>query len=320
VSEATAYLIAQLSEGNPFYISALFRSGFSEKDLTTKEGVLRTLEFETLDEQGNIRNTWMEYIRSALPRINAQYAKHIVLYLCQHKERQVSRRELLDTLALPMTDEELEHRMHALIRADIVQKGRSNFYYQAVQDNIFDKVFRGEYASDIQEFDPKQITNEYKTLFEQTLQRYHELQGRYSQEKGAFAEFLILKKLTTAYQHNEFFRSLVTNLPEEFHFIKYESVWSYHGTQMGRQDFQVDIFARVREGTSIIGEVKNREKKAFSPEEARQFVVKMETLQKLEHITDVIGFVFSRNGFTQDTLTYLQENRIAWSDDPRWLD
>jgi len=165
VTEETAYLIAQLSEGNPFYISALFRSRFPQKDLTTEQGLLETLEFETLDERGIIKGTWMEYIRSALPRINDQHAKNIVLYLCQHKDRQVSRRELLQDLNLPMTDGQLDERMFALIKADIVEKGRSNFYYQAVQDNIFDKVFRGEYASDIEEFDPRQITNEYKALF-----------------------------------------------------------------------------------------------------------------------------------------------------------
>ena len=62
--------------------------------------------------------------------------------------------------------------------------------------------------------------------------------------KGAFAEFLILKKLRTAYQQNDLFRSMLTNLPENFQFAEYESVWSYHGTHMGRQDFQVDIFAK----------------------------------------------------------------------------
>ena len=319
VTEETAYLIAQLSEGNPFYISALFRSRFPLKDLTTEHGLLKTLEFETLDERGIIKSTWMEYIRSALPRINDQYAKNIVLYLCQHKDHQVSRRELLNDLKLPMTDGQLDERMFALIKADIVEKGRSNFYYQAVQDNIFDKVFRGEYASDIEEFDPRRITNEYKALFEHLQEDYRELQGKYGQMKGAFAEFLILKKLRTAYQQPDLFRSMMMNVPDEFQFTDYENVWSYYGIMMGKQDFQVDIFARVKDGMSIIGEVKNRERDKFSKDEAQRFLEKMATLQELEQVTDALGFVFSRSGFTRDALKFFQEHQIAWSDDERWL-
>lgn len=320
VTEETAYLIAQLCEGSPFYISTLFRSRFPEKDLSTQEGLLKTLDFETLNDRGNIKNTWMEYIRSALPRINARYAKDIVLYLCKYKDRKVSRRELQQELNLDMTDQELETKMAALIRADIVNRGGSSFLYQAVQDNIFDKVFRGEFGGDIEEFDPKQITNEYKQLFEEAQKKYHELLGKYNQTKGAFAEYLILKKLRIAYQHPSLFRSMIMNLPDDFQFTQYESVWSYHGTVMGRQDFQVDIFARAKEGPSIIGEVKNRETQKFSVEDARQFVEKKQTLQELEQISHAIGFVFSRNGFTQESLEFFQEHQIAWSEDERWLD
>ncbi|MCP5102826.1 MAG: hypothetical protein GY950_05590, partial [bacterium] len=48
VTGETAYLIAGLTEGSPFYISALIRSDYKEKNLTTMEGLAETLEFETL--------------------------------------------------------------------------------------------------------------------------------------------------------------------------------------------------------------------------------------------------------------------------------
>jgi hypothetical protein len=46
----------------------------------------------------------------------------------------------------------------------------------------------------------------------------------------------------------------------------------------------------------------------------------MATLQELEQVTEALGFVFSRSGFTQDAIACLQEHHIAWSDDERWLD
>ncbi|MCP4402862.1 MAG: hypothetical protein GY801_36870, partial [bacterium] len=126
VTEETAYLITQSCEGNPAYIGALMRSHCPNNDLTTEDGVLQALEFETLDERGSIKNTWKEYLQSALPRVNAVHAKQIILYLCKYKERQILRRDLLRDLNLPMTEEELERKMEILIRADIVEHGRTN--------------------------------------------------------------------------------------------------------------------------------------------------------------------------------------------------
>lgn len=320
VTDATAYLVAQVSEGNPAYISALLRSRDPAKDLTTDEGVLQTLTFETLDERGAIKRTWLEYLTAALPRINERYAKQIVLYLCKHKDQRVSRRELLTHLHLDMTEAELTKKMEALIRADIINRGGSSVRYQAVQDNIFDKVFRGEFGGDIEEFDEREITNDYKALFEQVQQKYRQLLGKYSQAKGAFAEYQILKKFRTAYQHTDQYCAMLQNLPADFGFVPYESVWSYHGAAQGRPDFQVDLFARPKEGLSIIGEIKYRDNDPFDAPEAQAFLNKMATLQQLEHVTDALGFVYSRNGFTTPALEILRAHQIAYSDDERWLE
>jgi len=39
VTEETAYILANLTEGSPFYISSVFRSKCPGKDLTTETGV-----------------------------------------------------------------------------------------------------------------------------------------------------------------------------------------------------------------------------------------------------------------------------------------
>ncbi len=145
VTDTTAHLIAALCEGSPFYISELMRSSCPNKDLTTPEGVLETLEFETLDKRGSIRGTWMEYVHYAFSEVNEKHAKNIVLYLCKHRDRDVTRTELIKHLNLEMTDGELEKKLKALVNADIIEQGPTNFDYHGVRDNIFDKVFRGYY-------------------------------------------------------------------------------------------------------------------------------------------------------------------------------
>ena len=84
----------------------------------------------------------------------------------------------------------------------------------------------------------------------------------------------------------------------------------------------MDIFARsVEPGDySIIGEVKSREVKKFSKEEAAAFTVKFEEVKKLEKIDRAVGFIFSRCGFTEGAESYCRENGIACSEDQRWLE
>ncbi len=55
ITEETAYLIIQISEGSPFYTSSILRSRCKHKNLTTVQGLTDTLEFETLDNRGNIK-------------------------------------------------------------------------------------------------------------------------------------------------------------------------------------------------------------------------------------------------------------------------
>ena len=103
VTEETAFLMSELCEGNPCYISLLFQSHFEGKEFITQEGLLKTLEFETLNKYGVIRGTWMEYIQSTLAKVNEKNAKKIVLYLSKHRDWEVPRNELLEKLNLDIS-------------------------------------------------------------------------------------------------------------------------------------------------------------------------------------------------------------------------
>jgi hypothetical protein len=84
----------------------------------------------------------------------------------------------------------------------------------------------------------------------------------------------------------------------------------------------VDIFAHpVKAGDySIIGEVKNRENKKFSIDEIKDFELKFAEIKRRENLERVVGFIFSRNGFTAEAEEYCREKGIACSEDERWLE
>ena len=306
-----ACIIAELTEGNPFYISSLFQSEYSDKDFSTEKGILEVLDFETLDKRGSIRGTWMEYIGSAINRINDINGKKIILYICKKKD--VTRAEIEKDLNPEMKNGELETRLKAFVRADIVEQGTSDFRYQAVADNIFDKVFRGVYQEEIDSFDHKQIKNEYKAL-------YKKIQGEFNKYKGEYSEYVIINKLRhKAHKENDLYLSMMRNLPKDFSFVKYLSVWSYSASPVYKNNIQIDIFAKAKENEySIIGEVKNRKKK-FSLKEAREFFQKALDLKKEENISGTLIFVFSSSGFYKKAIEFFLDNDIAWSEDKRFL-
>jgi len=323
VTEETAYLMIEIAEGSPFYLSSIIRSRYRHRDLTTVKGLTGTLEFETLDDRGIIKSTWMEYISSAFKKVNGKNAKKIVLYLCQHRDREVTRGELLKKLQLDMDDAELEEKLDALVKADIIKQGASKFRYRGVSDNIFDKVFRGVYEEEIRDFDVGVIKKEYREAFEKLKKQYHHLQSKYNCQQGYFAEYLILDQLKyRARKNNEFLKSITRYLPGNFNFCDYSRVWRYDSSPEYAKSFSVDIFARAQSpgDYSIIGEVKNRELKKFSKDEVAHFLVKFEEIKKMENLERAIGFIFSRCGFTPDAENYCREKGIACSEDERWVE
>jgi hypothetical protein len=313
ISYESACIMADLTEGNPFYISALFHSEYQEKDFSNEQGILDVLDFETLDKRGDIRETWLEYILSSIDRINDTNGKKIILYLCKHKEKMISRDQIEKALNLGMKNGELEKRLKAFVKSDIIEQGTSDFRYQAVSDNIFEKVFRGIYQEEIDGFDPKEIRNEYQQL-------YRKLQGEFNKYKGEFSEYVIINCLRhRAFKQNDLYLSLINNLPDDFQFVDYKSIWSYSASPVHKKDIQVDIFAQaVGDNYSLIGEVKNR-KAQFSVKEAKIFLAKALEVQQLENVSKTLFFVFSAGGFFKNTIQFLKENKIAWSDDKKFL-
>jgi hypothetical protein len=133
---------------------------------------------------------------------------------------------------------------------------------------------------------------------------------------------LILDRLLRARQNNELLKSITRYLPADFDFCDYSRVWKYHASPEYAKEFSVDIFAHpVKTGDySIIGEVKNRENKKFSLDEIKDFQLKFAEIKRRENLERVVGFIFSRNGFTAEAEEYCWEKGIACSEDERWLE
>jgi len=323
VNDETAYLMAQLTEGSPFYISSLFDSPYMEKDFTTKQGVLQALEFETLNYNGIINSTWMEYIDRAFSKINEVNAKRMVIYLSKHRDRPVGHSEIRNELKLDMTDIALEKKLKALYRTDIIEVDQG--LYSGVKDNIFDKVFRRSYSDDIQKFVTEESRQEYQALLDNWEEKYKHLEGEFNLYKGKFAEFMIWSHLEYAFKNPERYKKLFNGLPNDFSFVEYSRLISYSSPPLHSVAFQIDVFTvpKINKITDyhMIGEVKDRGKKnLFSLKEAQEFVDKANELIKIEQVQKAVLFVASFGGFRRNVVPFFKKNKIAWSTDKRWFD
>ncbi|MCP4594709.1 MAG: hypothetical protein GY842_28585, partial [bacterium] len=99
----------------------------------------------------------------AFARVNDKNARKIVLYLAAREPEERNRDEIRSDLDLDMTDEELEERLHKLVKADIVADGSSNFRYRGLGDRIFAMVFRRIYAEEIEQASIERIEDDFKS-------------------------------------------------------------------------------------------------------------------------------------------------------------
>ena len=117
---------------------------------------------------------------------------------------------------------------------------------------------------------------------------------------------------------------MMNNLPKDFSFVEYESVWRYTASPVHKKDFEIDVFARApkdgrnKEYYTLIGEVKNRKAK-FSLKEAQEFLTKALAVKNRENIKKAVIFVYSASGFNKNTISFFNENNIAWSQDGRFM-
>ncbi len=206
ITDETAPYIAEVAGNDPFYIAATIRNRVEEKDLTTEGGVRAALALETVPGKGEIARVWNEYLWDAFARVNDTNARKVVLYLAAHEPEERGRDQILADLELDLTDQELEERLHKLVKADILADGSSNFHYRGLGDRIFAMVFRRIYGVEIERVSSAAIEDDFKRQLD-TARRQA---ARY---KGQAAEFKVRYRLQAASLRGATLADIVTGPP-----------------------------------------------------------------------------------------------------------
>ena len=170
---------------DPFFISCVILSNYSEKDLTQEASVIDTVNYEITSRYSQMSKTWAEYIESTLHRVNDIHAKNILLHLSKHSDRYWTHRELKDELQLELSLDEIKKRLVLLAESDVIDRGTSDIQFRGLQDGTLNLILRNRFEEEIDEFVPDLRVDFQKQIDELKADR-SQLRGKLSQLTGKF--------------------------------------------------------------------------------------------------------------------------------------
>ncbi|NPV53055.1 MAG: hypothetical protein HPY71_05980 [Firmicutes bacterium] len=320
VAEDVAVYLNKLVDSDPFYISAVIRSTYKNKDLTTVDGLLDTIEYEL--RRGTIYGTWLEYIGRTLGQVNDLNAKKIVLFLSKNRDKEWTRQEIIERLKLDYTDREAEEKLQMLVKGDLIAEGSTSLRYRGMRDDIFYKVFRYKYEEEIENLPLEDALAEerkrQKAEIEKLRRELRGLKGLYGYHKGHILEYLLMRYLRFEEYKKEGdrLRDKVYNYQEGAEFTSYREVKSARINLEGGREYEINIWAKsLEEGQDLIINVKGHERKAGQGE--------VEELLKVKETADRLGMkgyyiFYSSSGFDDNARELLRQNKIMYADRESW--
>lgn len=170
-------LINELCMADPFFISCVIQSEFADRDLTTTDGVIHTVNFEISDRQSEMSKTWAEYLRLTFQRVNGTTTKNLMLFLNKHDDRYWTPRELKAQLNLDLTEEEIYQRLVLLAESDVILRGVSDIRFRGLQDGTLNLILRHRFEEQIEGFEPD-LRSEFQATLAALEANKKSLQGR----------------------------------------------------------------------------------------------------------------------------------------------
>lgn len=322
INNDVAVYLNSLVQSDPFYISAVIRSSYKKKDLTTIDGLIKTIEYEV--KKGDIYNTWSEYLFYTIGKINKINAKRIVMFLSRHREKEWKICEIINECNLPYTESEAEEVLQQLCKGDLIGEGQGSIRYKGMPDDIFYKVFRYKYGEEIDNYSNEKIAIEEQNKMKEEIkllqQRNKSLRGLINYNKGHYLEFIMIKylKFLKFKKSNIKLSDVVENYQQGAEWTEYIQVKNHFINLEGGRLYEIDVFAESPvSGQNLYIEVKNYET-AISVNDVEKFIETSKVLKRIETEQSGYFIIYSLNGFTDDAKNLLIKNSIMYSDYSMW--
>jgi len=294
VNTQTTQFILGLTQGDPYYISALFESAFlGWKNYTIANSVCDVYNYEIT--KGNIKSTWLEYLRKAFSDDPDLNIKRILLYLFGVNGKERTREQIMTDLKLEMTDSELEKKLKALVYSDIISQGESNFDYKVAYDKIYELVFRNIYQKEID----KTTEDVSKTL--------KSLIGKFTYDISYYYKYQFDKLISKGFKISD----VCYNGDSRLIAAKGEILRNCLVNDTRIRDMKVDFYCKTKDGFEVYVEINNQAGRA-SKKDTANFVKLKNQYDKENRKTVFIHF--SMNGYNRETEAELAECGVFYTD------
>jgi len=258
ITNQIAQQINELCMADPFFISCVILSEFSEKDLTTTDGVIKTVNFEIADRKSEMSGTWAEYLRMTFKRVNGLTTKNLMLFLNKHDERYWTPRELKEALHLDLSEEEIYDRLVLLSESDVILRGSSDIRFRGLQDGTLNLILRHRFEEQIEGFEPN-FQADFQAQLTALQADKKRMRGRISYLEGMIAEHLLALELRSK-KHlrlTDYFTNGRDTRPLNLIDVQ-ERVPFQRADGKGEE---IDILAQADDGSVIMVEVRKRQEK-----------------------------------------------------------
>ena len=186
-----AALINQLCMSDPFFISCVIQSDYPDKDLCDQEKILKTINYEITNKYAELSMNWGEYIEQTVKRINDSHAKHMLLHMSKHNDKEFTPRQLKDELGLPLSPNEIQERLQQLVKSDLIAEGASDIDYHGLKDGTLNLVLRNRFQKEILSYAPD-FVDEFQEEVKKLKKDKQRLQGQLSNIIGKTAELQLM--------------------------------------------------------------------------------------------------------------------------------
>ena len=190
---------------------------------------------------------------------------------------------------LPYTDEELENRLEALVKGDLISHGKSHFDYKITTDKTYELFFRNIYQKEIEHFVPD-IEKELRQIL-----------GKKNYMQGKYTEFLIKEKLKKPFNLKD-----ICENGKDLRIVPQE-IEERKVIPSGVGKSEIDVFIKAQKGYNIYIDIKNTKQK-YGKKQADRWLRLAEYIREKEK--KAILMVYSEKGYSSGIKERLTENGI----------
>ncbi len=187
VTNEAVLVLNRLCFSDPHFIACVIRSSCPDRDLSTAEGVARTVAYETGNSDAELAHDWMMWFDHAIGRINERNAKKILLFMTRNAGEEYNPKILKKVLSLEISEDEIHQKLEMLREAELIRSATSQYRYFALKDGTFYLLMKQRFKDELAELDPEAELGIDEELARMTGER-NSLQGKLNNLVGHYAE------------------------------------------------------------------------------------------------------------------------------------